>query len=519
MVGSIVFGGPSLIAWAIGDSMRTRRAYYAALEDRAARLERERDAQAQIAAAAERARIARELHDVIAHNVSVMVVQADGASYALDRSPERARQALAAISSTGRQALDEMRHMLGVLRSADERSGVAPIPGVGQLDELLDQTRASGLAVSFTVEGVPSPLPSGVALAAYRTVQESLTNVRKHGGPAARAQVLLRYCEDALVLTITDDGRGAAAVSDGAGHGLIGMRERVAVYGGALEAGPRPGGGYRVTARLPLIPGPAAAPSPAPAPAGPAPVSFAADRPRSPRPLRPPRVPLANRGRVSIRIMLVDDQELVRAGFRMVLDAQDDMSVVGEAGDGLAATGLLQSVTADVVVMDVRMPRLDGIETTRRICRAGQLPRVLMLTTFDLDEYAYSALKAGASGFLLKDVPPEELLFAIRAVHSGDAVVAPSMTRRLIDRFAPLFPAGDEVVPAGLDGLTSREREVLVHVAQGLSNSEIAVRLFVSEATVKTHVGRVLAKLGLRDRVQAVVLAYETGLVRARGLT
>jgi signal transduction histidine kinase len=260
LVGSIVFAGPCLIAWAIGDSMRNRRAYYAALEDRAARLERERDAQAQIAAAAERARIARELHDVIAHNVSVMVVQADGASYALDGSPERARQALAAISSTGRQALDEMRHMLGVLRSADELSGVDPIPGIGQLDELLDQTRASGLAVSFSVQGVPGPLPSGVALAAYRTIQEALTNVRKHGGPAARAQVILRYCEDALVLTITDDGRGAAAVSDGAGHGLIGMRERVAVYGGTLEAGPRPGGGYQVTARLPLALGPAPAP-------------------------------------------------------------------------------------------------------------------------------------------------------------------------------------------------------------------------------------------------------------------
>jgi signal transduction histidine kinase len=157
--------------------------------------------------------------------------------------------------------------MLGVLRSADERSGVAPIPGVGQLDELLDQTRASGLAVSFTVQGVPGPLPSGVALAAYRTVQESLTNVRKHGGPAAQAQVTLRYCEDALVLTITDDGRGAAALTDGAGHGLIGMRERVAVYGGSLEAGPRPGGGYQVTARLPLIP------------AAQAPLPFAADHP------------------------------------------------------------------------------------------------------------------------------------------------------------------------------------------------------------------------------------------------
>ncbi len=156
--------------------------------------------------------------------------------------------------------------------------------------------------------------------------------------------------------------------------------------------------------------------------------------------------------------------------------------------------------------MDVRMPRLDGIEATRRICQAGERPRVLMLTTFDLDEYAYAALKAGASGFLLKDVPPEELLFGIRAVHSGDAVVAPSTTRRLIDRFAPLFPADDGPAPPGLDCLTSREREVLAHVAQGLSNAEIAGRLFVSEATVKTHVGRVLAKLGLRDRVQAVVL-------------
>jgi DNA-binding NarL/FixJ family response regulator len=220
---------------------------------------------------------------------------------------------------------------------------------------------------------------------------------------------------------------------------------------------------------------------------------------------------------VTIRIVLVDDQELVRAGFRMVLDAQEDMTVVGEAGDGLAAIRLLATTPADVAVMDVRMPHLDGIEATRQICHAGERPRVLMLTTFDLDEYAYAALKAGASGFLLKDVPPTELLFGIRAVHSGDAVVAPSTTRRLIDRFAPLFPAEDGPGPPELASLTSREREVLAHVAQGLSNAEIAGRLFVSEATVKTHVGRMLAKLGLRDRVQAVVFAYETGLVKARG--
>jgi DNA-binding NarL/FixJ family response regulator len=216
-----------------------------------------------------------------------------------------------------------------------------------------------------------------------------------------------------------------------------------------------------------------------------------------------------------IRIVLVDDQELVRTGFRMVLEAQPDMHVVGEAADGLGAIDLAARLHADVMVMDARMPRLDGVEATRRIRLAGERPRVLMLTTFDLDEYAFAALKAGASGFLLKDVPPDELLFAIRAVHSGDSVVAPSTTRRLIDQFAALLPGVQPEAPAELAELTDREREVLLHVAQGSSNQEIAQLLFVSEATVKTHVGRVLAKLGLRDRVQAVVYAYEHGLVRA----
>jgi DNA-binding NarL/FixJ family response regulator len=219
---------------------------------------------------------------------------------------------------------------------------------------------------------------------------------------------------------------------------------------------------------------------------------------------------------VSISIILVDDQELVRTGFRMVLEAQPDMTVVGEAADGLEAVELTRQHQADVMVMDVRMPRLDGVEATRRICAAGNLPRILMLTTFDFDEYAFAGLAAGASGFLLKDTPPQELLFAIRAVHAGDSVVAPSTTRRLIDRFVPLLPAGAPP-PSGLAELTEREREVLVLVAGGLSNAEIATRLVLSEATVKTHVGRILAKLSLRDRVQAVVLAYETGLVKARG--
>ncbi|MBE3013347.1 response regulator transcription factor [Microbispora sp. NEAU-D428] len=210
--------------------------------------------------------------------------------------------------------------------------------------------------------------------------------------------------------------------------------------------------------------------------------------------------------------MLVDDQELVRTGFRMVLGAQPDIEVVGEAADGLAAVEALRTVEADVVLMDVRMPRMDGVEAARVICAAPESPKVLILTTFDLDEYAFAAIKAGAAGFLLKDVPPAELISAIRSVHSGDAVVAPSTTRRLLDRFAVLLPEGDaRRQDAGV--LTAREREVLVQVARGLSNSEIATRLHLAEATVKTHLGRILAKLGLRDRAQVVVYAYETGMV------
>ncbi|HEV7626479.1 MAG TPA: response regulator transcription factor [Streptomyces sp.] len=225
---------------------------------------------------------------------------------------------------------------------------------------------------------------------------------------------------------------------------------------------------------------------------------------------------------MTIRVMLVDDQALLRTGFRMVLAAQQDMEVVAEAGDGAEALEQLRSTSVDVVLMDVRMPNVDGVEATRRICNGGEggvgSPKVLILTTFDLDEYAFSALKAGASGFMLKDVPPNDLLAAIRAVHSGDAVVAPSTTRRLIDRFSTVLPsATPEPLSRGLERLTERETEVLMLVAQGLSNGEIASFLVLSEATVKTHVGRILAKLELRDRVQAVVLAYEARLVRAGG--
>ena len=216
---------------------------------------------------------------------------------------------------------------------------------------------------------------------------------------------------------------------------------------------------------------------------------------------------------MSIRVVIVDDQSLVRAGFRMVLSAQADMEVVGEAENGADALRLLAATAADVVVMDIRMPIMDGVEATRRLCVGEGGPRVLVLTTFDTDEDAFAALQAGASGFLLKNVPPEELLAAIRVVASGESVVAPRVTRRLLDRFAgQLSPP--QVADGRLANLTEREHEVLLLVAQGMSNAEIAEKLFVAEATVKTHVGRILTKLDLRDRVQAVVLAYETGLVR-----
>ncbi|OZM71379.1 DNA-binding response regulator [Amycolatopsis antarctica] len=213
-----------------------------------------------------------------------------------------------------------------------------------------------------------------------------------------------------------------------------------------------------------------------------------------------------------ITVMLVDDQELMRVGFRMVLGAQEDVEIVGEAADGAEAVALAERLRPDVVLMDVRMPVLDGVEATKRIVDAGTA-RVLVMTTFDLDSYVYAALRGGASGFLLKDTPPAHLVSALRSVAAGDAVVSPSVTRRLLDRFVG-SSGGPVRDPASLKVLTEREHEVLVLVARGLSNSEIAQELFLSEATVKTHVGRILAKLDLRDRVQAVVLAYETGLAR-----
>jgi DNA-binding NarL/FixJ family response regulator len=220
---------------------------------------------------------------------------------------------------------------------------------------------------------------------------------------------------------------------------------------------------------------------------------------------------------VSTSVLLADDQALLRRGFRMILEAEGDFEIAGEAEDGSSAIALARLVRPDVVLMDIRMPNTDGIEATRQIIAADPAVRVLVLTTFDLDDYAFGALRAGASGFLLKDVRPAELVVAIRTVASGDAVVSPRVTRRLLEEYASVLPVSSEQRAARfrqLGTLTEREKETLLAVARGLSNAEIAEAQFVAEATVKSHVGRILAKLELRDRVQAVVLAYEAGLVR-----
>jgi len=283
LVTGVIYVLAPVTAWVLGDSVAYRRARLAQMEDRAVRAERERDAQAQIAAAAERARIARELHDVIAHNLSVMVAQADGGAYAFDSAPERSRKALVQIGHIGRQALSEMSSLIGVLRTGQEEPPLAPAPAAAEIALLVAQARESGMRVSHVTEGAIRPLPAGLSLTAYRIVQEALTNVRKHAGPQAAADVTVRYGEDELLVRVGDDGLGEAApraslprygaqaappegAEAGAGHGLTGMRERAALYGGTVRAEPRAGGGFAVEARLPLPPAAVAAGSPPTAP-------------------------------------------------------------------------------------------------------------------------------------------------------------------------------------------------------------------------------------------------------------
>ena len=472
---------------AVAMAMRTWRRRAGDSAERLRQAQAEHEAQTLRAVEAERARIASELHDVVTHNVSVMVVQAGAARRVLGSSPEQARDALLAVEASGRTAMGELRHLLGLLAPAvpgqqapgEQDAALVPQPGLGQVPALVDRVRAAGLPAELVIDGARA-LPPGVDLAAYRVVQEALTNVIKHAA-GARAVIRLVYSERELVITVTDDGAPE--------------RPALRARGGGRTRADRAAGAARPVRRR--------------ARRGPA-----AGRRLAGAGLPPARTRAGIPGHVSEdggapRVVIADDQTLVRGGFRLILGSAG-IPVVAEAADGREAIAATLRHRPDVVLMDIRMPEMDGLEATRRIAAARSDVRIIILTTFDLDQYVYAALAAGASGFLLKDVSPEHLIAAVRLVRCGDALLAPSITRRLVERFAPRSP--DPAGP-GLSALTPRELEVLGLIARGLSNAELAAALTLSEATVKTHVARILGKLGLRDRVQAVVLAYETGLV------
>ncbi len=466
----------------------------------------------------------------------MIAVQAETARLTTADLPAARAQRLSAIGDTARAALTEMRRLLGVLRedTGDSPADLSPQPGLRQLNELLDQARdASASSTRLIVQGSPASLAPGVELAGYRIVQEALTNSRRHA-PGAAVDVELHYTPRTLRVRIRDNGPGPPAEpvtarpgGTAAGHGLLGMRERAAAVGGSLRAGLADNGGFMVEAILPAVlsagttssSGPATVTRPdPPAPAAPrsADASRGSQMTSDPSPsARATRSPAASGA--PIRIVVADDHEVVRTGFAALLSTQPDFTVVGTAGDGAEAARICAEQHPDVVLMDVHMPGMDGIAATRQVAGSGaDAPRILILTTFDLDDYVYDALLAGASGFLLKDVIAERLFDAVRVVAAGDALLAPAVTRRLISEFARLRASPSARDNPGIAALTPRETEVLKLVAEGLSNPEIAGRLVVTEETVKSHVSRILSKLGLRGRTQAVVTAYESGLVIPR---
>ena len=446
LVATLIGGGPAvaqtaiagvaliLLGWLAGENVKASRRYASQQADRAAQqaaaAAAERAEQVSLALAEERAQIARDLHDIVAHAMSVIAVRSGVARMVIDSDPTEAKAALAIIETTTRRSLHEMRLLVGVLRNpADQPAELSPAPGLGDLDQLIADTAVAGVTAQVEIAGQARPLPPAADVSAYRILQEALTNVVRHARPDP-GEGPDQLPAGGLSLEVTDAGPSESvsrpARRTGTGHGLIGMRERAALFGGSLAGRPARG----------RFPG----------------ARHFADR-------RPSQHRTAGRRQqsVTIKVAIADDQALVRGGFVVLVQTAADMSVVGEAADGAQAVALVRDQHPDVVLMDVRMPLLDGIEATRAIttdpATAGS--RVLILTTFDLDDYVYRALRAGASGFLLKDTAPEDMLAAIRTLAAGDALLAPGITRRLIREFAARPEPVNRPSPALLESLSA----------------------------------------------------------------
>ncbi|MGY1836310.1 response regulator [Blastococcus sp. SYSU DS0510] len=489
----ILIAGISVLPVVLGQAVRNARRTTAELTRRNAELVVLRQQAADHAVEAERFRIARELHDVVAHHISAMTVHARAGHHVAERDPQAALDALGYVAEAGSEAVTAMGSFVGTLRgevAAGGRDELVPQPTLEDLPDLLESFRRTGLVVHEDLHTTGVSVARALGLNAYRIVEEALTNAIRHGA-AERVWVQVWFDGEDLHLQVDDNGRGLDGGCTPTGHGLVGMAERAELHGGAMVFGPSPRGGCRVEATLPT---------------GHADSQGAAKSGSRRRP---------GRGGDVIRVLLADDQQVVRLGFRMVLDGEDDIEVVGEVGDGTAAIAVAEELRPDVALMDVRRPIMDGIAATSVIAQRCPEVRVVVITTFELDEYVDGAVRAGAAGFLLKNIEPSALIEAVRTVVRGDALVDPAMTRSLIDYAMRQRdePAG-AVDPQLLEQLSSREREALTMLSRGMSNAQVAAALFLGEATVKSHVSNMLVKLHLRSRVQAVVLAYETGFVQ-----
>ena len=452
-----------------------------ALSERAERAERERYLLAEQARSEERARLAGEMHDVVTHRVSLMVLQAG--ALGITATDEATRRAAEELRAAGVQALDELRDLVGILRTEPE--GDQP-PSAAGLAALVAESTAVGTPAEIVEEGDPALASPVVGRTAYRIVREALTNVRKHA-PGARVLVRISYGDAQIRVTVTNTP-GRAAPTDlaatGSGIGLDSLRQRIEVVRGTMQAGRDPGrrlpaGGH--AARL--------------------------------RPDRRVRRSEPGRGRPVIRVVVVDDEPMVCAHLRTILGSADDIEVVDEAHDGAAGVEAVVRNRPDVVLMDLRMPGVDGLTAIERIGKLAQPPVVVVLTTFDADQYVLRALRAGAAGFLVKSTPPEDLIGLVRVAAEGHTVLSPAAARRLIAASADSQSARDRAREL-VSTLTEREAEVLAGLGEGLSNAQIAGRLYLSEATVKGYISRILVKLDCANRTQAGLLAHDAGIVK-----